>query len=185
MRSFEEARRALDGLIALELESSPVHRFANELHGTLAKGKKVLVCGNGGSMADAMHFAEEFTGRYRRDRRPYPVIAISDPAHLSCSANDYGYEFVFSRVVEALGEEGDMLVALSTSGNSANVLRAMDVARRKRLFVVGLLGRGGGAALSRCDLAVVAPHDDPARAQELHMLILHAAIEAVEGALGH
>lgn len=185
MRSFEEARRALDELIALELREESIRRFAQELANTLARGKKVLVCGNGGSMADAMHFAEEFTGRYRKDRRPYPVIAISDPAHLSCAANDYGYEFVFSRMVEALGEEGDMLVALSTSGNSANVLNAMDAARRKGLAVVGLLGRGGGAALSRCDLAVVAPHDDPARAQELHMLILHAAIEAVERALGH
>lgn len=185
MRSFEGAQRALNDLISLELENPTVHRFANELYNTLFEGKKVLVCGNGGSMADAMHFAEEFTGRFKKDRKPYPVIAISDPTHLSCTANDFGYEFVFSRMVEALGQEGDMLVVMSTSGNSPNILNAIDTAKKKNMSVVGLLGQDGGFALPKCNIAVTAPHDDSARVQELHLLIIHSVIEAVEKALGH
>jgi len=185
MRSFEAAQRALNDLIALELENPAVHRFANELYNTLFEGKKVLVCGNGGSMADAMHFAEEFTGRFRKDRRPYPVIAISDPAYLSCSANDYGYDSVFSRMIEALGSEGDMLVVMSTSGNSPNILDAIETGRKKGLLVVGLLGGDGGFALPKCRIAITVPHDDSARIQELHLLIIHSVIDAVERALGH
>ena len=185
MRSFEEAQRALNDLIELEQENPVVHRFANELYNALFEGKKVLVCGNGGSMADAMHFAEEFTGRFKKDRKPYPVIAISDPAYLSCTANDYGYEFVFSRMVEALGQEGDMLVVMSTSGNSPNILNAIEAAKKKNMLVVGLLGQDGGFALPKCNICVAAPHDDSARVQELHLLIIHSVIEAVEKALGH
>lgn len=185
MRSFEGAQKALNDLIAQELENPIVHRFANEIYNALFEGKKVLVCGNGGSMADAMHFAEEFTGRFKKSRKPYPVIAISDPTHLSCTANDYGYEFVFSRMVEALGNEGDVLVVMTTSGKSPNILNAIDEAKRKGMLVVGLLGREGGAALTRCDIAVTVPHDDSARIQEMHLLIIHSVIDAVERALGH
>lgn len=185
MLSFSAARRALDDLIALEQKNSAIRRFANELYNALFEGKKVLVCGNGGSMAEAMHFAEEFTGRFRKDRRPYPVIAISDPAYLSCTANDYGYEAVFARMVEALGDEGDMLVAMSVSGNSPNVVNAIEAARKKGMLTVGLLGSDGGLALSNCGIAITVPHEDPARVQELHLLIIHSVIDAVERALGH
>jgi len=183
--SFEAAKRALDDLIALERQDQAVHRFANALCDALRDGKKVLACGNGGSMAEAMHFAEELTGRFQSSRTPYPAIAISDPAHLTCTANDFGFEQVFARMVEALGSEGDMLVALSTSGNSPNVLKALEAARNKGMTVVGLLGGDGGHALPNCHLAVVVPSNDPARVQELHLLIIHAAIGAVERALGH
>lgn len=151
---------------------------------TLRSGSKVLACGNGGSLCDAAHFAEEFTGRFRNDRRPLPVLALTDPAHMSCVANDFGFEHVFSRMVEAFAQPGDLLVVLSTSGNSPNLLRAADSAKSSRARVLGFLGRGGGALLERCDVAVVAPGETSDRIQEIHMLALHALIEGVEAGLG-
>jgi D-sedoheptulose 7-phosphate isomerase len=143
-------------------------------------GKKLLTCGNGGSMADAMHVAEEFSGRFRMDRRPYGAIALSDPAHMSCVANDYGYEYIFSRQVEGLGQEGDILLVLSTSGDSVNLVRAAESARAKKMIVVGALGRGGGALLPLSDHVLMVPGIGSDRIQELHMLAFHAIIEAVE-----
>jgi D-sedoheptulose 7-phosphate isomerase len=159
--------------------------FANDIAEAFRGHGKLLTCGNGGSMADAMHVAEEFSGRFRRDRRPYPAIALSDPAHLTCVANDYGFDHVFSRQVEALGQPGDLLLVLSTSGNSPNVLRAADAARERGVKVLALLGRGGGQLLPRCDRVIMAPGEGSDRIQELHMLAMHAVIEAVEIALGH
>ncbi|HEY0867097.1 MAG TPA: SIS domain-containing protein [Fimbriimonas sp.] len=147
-------------------------------------GGKALSCGNGGSMSDAMHFAEEFSGRFRNDRPPLPAIALSDPAHMSCVANDYGFDFVFSRQVEALGKSGDVLVVLSTSGNSPNVILAAEKAREKKVSVVGCLGRGGGRLGPLCDVVLHAPGQGSDRIQELHMLALHAIIEAVENEMG-
>lgn len=141
---------------------------------------RVFACGNGGSMCDAMHFAEEFSGRFHLDREPYPAIALSDPAHLTCVANDYGYEHVFSRQVEALGHEGDVLVILSTSGNSPNIVKAAEAAGSRGVIVIGCLGKGGGAVRPLCDVVLHAPGDTSDRIQELHMLALHAIIEAVE-----
>jgi D-sedoheptulose 7-phosphate isomerase len=141
---------------------------------------RVFACGNGGSMCDAMHFAEEFSGRFHLDREPYPAIALSDPAHLTCVANDYGYEYVFSRQVDALGHEGDVLVILSTSGNSPSIVKAAESARTRGVIVVGCLGKDGGAVKSLCDIVLHAPGDRSDRIQELHMLALHAIIEAVE-----
>jgi D-sedoheptulose 7-phosphate isomerase len=146
-------------------------------------GKKILACGNGGSMADAMHFCEEWSGRFREDRDPYPAIALSDPTHMSCVANDYGYEHVFSRQVRGLGSEGDVLLLLTTSGNSPSIIEAARAARTQKMRVVGLLGKGGGELLPLCDLALVAPGITSDRIQELHMLCLHVVIEAVEGEL--
>jgi D-sedoheptulose 7-phosphate isomerase len=185
MSGLKEAQALLNRVVDWESNDSVVTRFANELTNTLYDGKKVLVCGNGGSMADAMHFAEEFTGRFRKDRRPYPVIAISDPAYLSCTANDYGYEFAFSRMVEALGNQDDMLVVLSTSGESPNILRAVEAAKDKGMTVVGFLGETGGSAKAKCDYSICVPHSDSERIQEIHMLMLHVAIDAVERSLGH
>jgi D-sedoheptulose 7-phosphate isomerase len=147
-------------------------------------GGKALVAGNGGSMADSMHFAEELSGRFRNDRRPLPALALADPTHLSCVSNDYGFDYVFSRSVEALGSPGDILILLTTSGNSKNLLFAAEAAHKKGLYVVGFLGRGGGALLPLCDLTIMAPGETSDRIQELHMLALHMVVEAVETGMG-
>ncbi len=154
--------------------------IAECLVNTFRGGHKLLTCGNGGSMADAMHVAEEFSGRFRMDRRPYPAIALSDPAHMSCVANDYGFEHVFSRQVEALLKSGDVLLILSTSGDSSNLVRAAEAARTNGSTVIGALGRGGGALLPLCDFVLMPPGQGSDRIQELHMLAFHAIIEAVE-----
>ena len=178
--SFREAQDCLAAFIGDAEQFPRVGVFAEMLAATFRAGGKVLSCGNGGSMSDAMHFAEEWSGRYRKDRDPMPAIAFSDPGHLSCVANDYGYAEVFARQVKALGREGDLLLLLSTSGNSPNVLRAADEARARGVKVVALLGRDGGRLAPLCDLAIIAPGSSAGRIQEIHIKIIHAVIEAVE-----
>ncbi len=147
----------------------------------IQKGNQIISCGNGGSMCDAMHFAEELSGKYRNDRPAYPAISISDPAHISCVANDYGYEFVFSRMVEALGRKGDVLFAISTSGNSENIRNAIDVAKKKGMLVIGLTGKDGGQMAPLCDAEIRAPKSEYAdRAQEIHIKVIHSLIDFVE-----
>ena len=146
-------------------------------------GCKAIICGNGGSLCDAAHFAEELTGRFRADRPPLPAIALSEPGHLTCTANDYGFEHVFSRSVQALGAAGDVLIALSTSGNSANCVKACEAARAKGMTTIGLLGKGGGRLLPVCDHAIVVPGATSDRIQELHMLVLHIWVEMIESAV--
>lgn len=142
---------------------------------------KVLSCGNGGSMCDAMHFAEELTGRYRENRPAIGAIAISDPSHLSCVSNDYGYDFVFSRYVEGVGRKGDVLLAISTSGNSVNVINAINAAKKKGMKVIGLTGKDGGKMATLCDVEIRAPKSKYAdRAQEIHIKVIHALIDYVE-----
>ncbi len=150
-----------------------------------AAGNKVLVCGNGGSAADAQHFAAELVGRFKSAQRPaLPVIALTaDTSILTAWANDAGYELVFARQVEALGRSGDLLVAISTSGRSPNVIRALDAARRQGLHAVTLLGGDGGEALPLADTALVVPSRDSQRVQEIQMLVLHTICELVEDAL--
>lgn len=151
---------------------------------SIKNGGKIISCGNGGSMCDAMHFAEELTGRYRDNRAAIPAISISDPSHLSCVANDYGYEFVFSRYLEAMGQKGDVLLAISTSGNSKNVLKAIEVAKSKGIIVIGLTGKDGGAMASLCDVEIRAPHSLYAdRAQEIHIKVIHSLIDFIESQL--
>lgn len=158
-----------------------IEAAARLLAGAVKVGGKILSCGNGGSMCDAMHFAEELTGRYRNDRPAIPAIAISDASHLSCVSNDYGYEFVFSRYVEALGRPGDVLLGISTSGNSANVLRAAEAARRQGLKVVALTGKDGGQLASLCDVEIRVPHFGFAdRIQEIHIKVIHILILLIE-----
>ena len=135
-------------------------------------------------MSDAMHFAEELSGRYRNDRPAYAAIAISDPGHLSCVANDYGYSFVFSRMVEAIGSEGDVLFAISTSGNSENILKAIEAARKKGMKVIGLTGKDGGKMVGLCDVEIRAPRSEYAdRAQEIHIKVIHSLIDYIEKTL--
>ncbi|MBL4754958.1 MAG: D-sedoheptulose 7-phosphate isomerase [Flavobacteriales bacterium] len=144
-------------------------------------GKKVISCGNGGSMSDAMHFAEELSGRFRDDRKALPALSISDPTHITCTANDFGYEQIFSRYIEAVGAEGDVLLAISTSGNSANVLRAIEAAQAKGMKVIGLTGKEGGKMSEKCDIEIRAPHSKYAdRAQEIHIKVIHSLIHVVE-----
>jgi len=147
-------------------------------------GGKIISCGNGGSSCDAMHFAEELTGKYREDRKAIPAIAISDPGYLTCVSNDYGYDFAFSRFLEALGNKGDILFMLTSSGNSGNLLRAANVARIKGLKVIALTGKNGGKLAENCDLEIRVPHFGYAdRIQEVHIKIIHILILLLERAL--
>ena len=182
--ALREARRVLDALLSDESTVAAIERVGALLAERLRAGGKVLVCGNGGSACDGAHFAEELTGRFRRDRRPLPAMACTDPGHITCTANDYGFEFVFSRWVEALGRPGDVLIVLSTSGNSENLIRAAQSAKAAGLDCVGLLGRGGGRVRDACDHPITVPGETSDRIQELHMLILHAWVEAIEAGLG-
>ncbi len=179
-RSFREAQECLAAFLADVEQFGRVRRFADVLAACFRNGGKALSCGNGGSMSDAMHFAEEWSGRYRSERPPLPAIAFSDPGHMSCVANDYGFAEVFARQVQALGREGDVLLMLSTSGNSPNLLRAAEEARRRGVTTVGLLGKGGGALLALCDVPIVVPGSTSDRIQELHIKIIHIVIESVE-----
>jgi D-sedoheptulose 7-phosphate isomerase len=151
---------------------------------SLKNNGKIYSCGNGGSMCDAMHFAEELTGRYRDNRKAIPAMSIADPSHISCVSNDFGYEFVFSRFLEAFGQNGDILLAISTSGNSKNVINAIHVAKEKGMLVVGLTGKDGGQMADLCDVEIRAPHSNYAdRAQEIHIKVIHSLIGYIESNL--
>lgn len=147
---------------------------------SLRAGGKIIACGNGGSLADAVHFAEELTGRFRADRPPIAALALADAGHITCTANDYGFERIFERGVEALGRPGDVLVALSTSGNSPNIRRALAAAKARRMRTITLLGKGGGALRGEADIELIAPGETADRIQELHMLVLHTIVEGIE-----
>ena len=182
--SFEEAARTLQAFLDDPACLEGMERFAAAALETVRGGGLLMSCGNGGSMCDAMHFAEEWTGRFRSDRNPIPAIAFSDPSHLTCIANDFGYDEVFARLVAAYGKPGDLLVVLTTSGNSPNVLRALETARERGVRSVGLLGKGGGPARELVDVPIVVPRARTSdRIQEVHIKALHIAIEAVERAL--
>jgi D-sedoheptulose 7-phosphate isomerase len=177
---FNEAHEVLKQFNTAE-NHKLIEQSAIELAKAIGNNKKIISCGNGGSMCDAMHFAEELTGRYRNNRKAIPAISISDPSHLSCVSNDFGYEFVFSRFVEAFGQEGDVLLAISTSGNSNNVLKAIDAAKEKKMTVIGLTGKDGGKMKDLCDIEIRAPYSEFAdRAQEIHIKVIHSLIDSIE-----
>jgi len=188
---LEDARGVLDALMADGSNAERVAGLCRRIAESVEAGGKVLACGNGGSAADAMHFCEELTGKYRDDRPAIAAAACVDPTHLTCVANDYGFEFVFSRWVEALGRAGDVLVVLSTSGNSANCVRAVEAGKSRGLVTAALLGGDGGELRGACDFEWVVPSVVGARVvrsdriQELHMLLLHAVVGGVERALGY
>lgn len=144
-------------------------------------GNKIISCGNGGSMSDAMHFAEELSGRFRNDRKAIAALSISDPTHISCVGNDYGYDYIFSRYVEAIGKSGDVLLGISTSGNSKNVINAVEAAKKSGMTVIILSGKDGGKLASMADLEIRAPYSTYAdRAQEIHIKIIHNLILGIE-----
>lgn len=185
VEAFQNAKLALEAFLADGRNITTLDLAADLLAESLDDGGKVLACGNGGSACDAMHFCEELTGRFRKDRRALAAVSLTDVGHMSCVANDYGYDQVFARGVQALGQPGDVLVALSTSGNSANVVRAVDAAVERKMRTIGLLGRDGGKLAGVCDLEWIVPGvplDTPTadRIQEIHMLVLHALVEGVE-----
>ncbi|HPD64318.1 MAG TPA: D-sedoheptulose 7-phosphate isomerase [Bacteroidia bacterium] len=176
-----EAKKSLNELIANDEMLHRIENSASLMSEAIRKGKKIISCGNGGSMSDAMHFAEELTGRFRADRKALPAIAISDPAHLTCVANDYGYENVFARFIEAIGNEGDILLAISTSGHSPNILKAIAAARFKGMKIIGLTGKDGGKMSALCDIEVRAPYSPYSdRTQEIHIKIIHILIQLIE-----
>lgn len=181
VRSLRAARTALDSVLADLPTLTSIEKAGALLIDTFANDGRAFSCGNGGSMCDAIHFAEELTGRYRRERAPLPALAISDVGHLSCVGNDLGYERVFSRYLEAHGRAGDCLLALSTSGSSTNILYAAEAANTLRMNVIGLTGRQEAPLARLCAIHVCTPASEYAdRVQELHMKILHILIELVE-----
>jgi D-sedoheptulose 7-phosphate isomerase len=181
INEFEEARKVLDHFIQNSQNFEKIEKAGLLMANSIKNGGKIVSCGNGGSMCDAMHFAEELTGRYRNDRPSVPAISISDPSHISCVANDYGYDFVFSRYIEGVGNKGDVLLAISTSGNSANVIKAAETAKNKGIAVVGLTGKTGGKLASLCDVEIRVEHNGYAdRVQEIHIKIIHSFIHFIE-----
>lgn len=179
--ALEESYNALEALRRDDTTLAAIASAGEVLATSLKSGGRVFSCGNGGSMCDAMHFAEELSGRYREDRPALAAQAISDPGHLSCVANDYGYERVFARYVEAHGRAGDVLVAISTSGSSANVMRAAEEARARGLQVIALTGRPGSPIGQLADVDVCTPAGRYAdRVQELHIKVIHILIEIIE-----
>lgn len=182
--SLNEAKAALDALLANAPALAAIARAADALIVTFKAGGRVYACGNGGSMSDAMHFAEELTGRYREDRPALPALALSDAGHLTCVANDFGYEQVFARFLEGHARAGDCLLAISTSGASANVLKAAETAKARNVKVIALTGRAGSKLEALADICVCTPGGRYAdRAQELHIKVIHILIDLVERAM--
>jgi len=178
--SYKQAHKYLTDFISQEENLKNTMSVAELLAKALKNGNKVLSCGNGGSMCDAMHFAEEFTGKFNKDRSALPAIALSDPAFLTCVANDYGFERVFQRGVEAYGKKGDILFAISTSGNSQNIINAVQKAKKSGIKSIGFLGQKGGELKNLCDITFIVPAKTTDRIQEVHMIILHIIIQEVE-----
>lgn len=154
--------------------------MATDIREIFDNGGKVYTCGNGGSMCDAIHFAEECTGKFRNNRIPLPAIAFSDPGNLTCIANDFGFDEVFSRQIQASGQSEDLLIVISTSGNSTNIIRAAETAKTLNMQVIGLLGKDGGKVKQYCDRAIIAPGNTADRIQEIHIKVIHILIEHIE-----
>lgn len=181
---LQESMQVLKNFIDSEENIQNIEKAAELMVSCIHEGGKIISCGNGGSMADAIHFAEELSGKYRNERKALPAISISDSGHLSCVANDYGYDFVFSRFVEAIGNSGDILLAISTSGNSENVLKAATKAIEKGMLVIALTGKDGGKLAENCSVEIRAPKSAYAdRVQEIHIKVIHILIGLIEKGL--
>lgn len=178
---LNQAAEVLQGFLKDENNLKNIEAAAKAIADSIIQGGKVISCGNGGSHCDAMHFAEELTGRYRDNRKAIAAICVSDPSHISCVSNDFGYEFVFSRYLEALGNKGDVLLGISTSGNSANIIRAAQTAKEKGMKVIILSGKDGGKLAPLADIELRVPHFGYAdRIQEVHIKIIHILILLIE-----
>lgn len=178
---FLESQAVLDKFLANPDYFEKIKDAGKLMVQAILSNHKLISCGNGGSMCDAMHFAEELTGLFQKQRKALPAVAISDPSHLACVANDFGYEYVFPRYVEGLGQNGDVLLAISTSGNSTNVINAAISAKLKGIPVVGLTGKDGGKLAELCDVEIRVPHAGYSdRIQEIHIKIIHALIHYIE-----
>lgn len=178
---LNQAQEVLTSFINNPENLQRIEAAAAAMAKAIKSGGKIISCGNGGSMCDAMHFAEELSGRYRNDRPAYAAIAISDVSHMSCVGNDYGYESVFSRFVEGLGQPQDVLLSISTSGNSGNIIKAAEAARQKGLTVITLTGKDGGKLAALSDIEIRVPHVGYAdRIQEIHIKVIHILILLIE-----
>jgi D-sedoheptulose 7-phosphate isomerase len=178
--AFIDAQKTLNDFLQDPEQIAKCARFSELLINTFTTGGKAFACGNGGSHCDAMHFAEEFTGKYRKDRKPLGALALGDSSHVTCVSNDYGFNEIFSRQLIGLARKGDFLLGLSTSGNSENVIKAFAAAKEIGLTTVALLGRDGGKLKSMADLAIVVPAQTSDRIQEMHIKLIHTVIETVE-----
>jgi D-sedoheptulose 7-phosphate isomerase len=179
--NFKESEKLLSEFISDSTNWEKIEMAGNQMVNSINSGGKIISCGNGGSLCDAMHFAEELTGRFQKDRRPLPAMAISDPSHITCVANDFGFEFIFSRTVEAIGRMEDTLLVISTSGNSKNIINAIEAAKKKGMKIVGLTGNSGGQIASLCDVEIRAPHTGFSdRIQEIHIKVIHSLVNFIE-----
>ena len=180
-QELTEAQQVLTNFIADTNNLLQIEKAAKLMAASILNGGKIISCGNGGSHCDAMHFAEELSGRYRDHRKSLPAIAISDVSHITCTANDYGFEYIFSRFIEGLGNEKDVLLGISTSGNSQNIIRAVEAAKEKGMKVVILSGKGGGKLANAADVEIRVPHFGYSdRIQEIHIKVIHILILLIE-----
>ena len=178
---LNQSLKVLSDFIAQKDTKDVIEKAISIMADSIKNGGKIMSAGNGGSMCDAMHFAEELTGRYRDNRPAYPAIAIADPSHLTCVGNDYGFDYVFSRFLEGMGFKGDVFLGISTSGNSKNIIEACKVCKEKGLTSIVLLGKDGGKLKDLCDLPIIVPHVGYAdRIQEVHTMIIHIMIRGIE-----
>ena len=183
-QSLQESQQVLADFLANPAKIEAIEKAADVLVEALKKGNKILSCGNGGSHCDAMHFAEELSGRYRENRPALAAMAISDPSHISCVSNDFGYNYIFSRFIEGLGNKGDVLVGISTSGNSANIMEAVKAAQAKGMEVILLTGKDGGQlAAYGCHEIRVDHFGYADRIQEIHIKVIHILIQLIESKL--
>ena len=181
LKELNEAKNVIDKFINDSAIINAIEESAKIMTVSIDNGGKIISCGNGGSMCDAMHFAEELTGKFREERSPIPAVSISDPSHITCVGNDYGFDAIFSRYVESVGNTGDVLLAISTSGKSINVIRAAEEANRKGIKVVALTGKDGGELSDLCDIEIRVPHFGYSdRIQEIHIKVIHILILLIE-----
>ena len=180
-KELQEAQQLLSTFMGDSKQIETISKIADVMTQVIENGGKIITCGNGGSHCDAMHFAEELTGRYRNNRKSLPAVAISDAAHLTCVGNDYGFEFIFSRFIEGMGNNGDVLLAISTSGNSMNIINAVKAAKEKNMKTIVLTGKDGGQLINMADMISVVPYFGFAdRIQEIHIKIIHVIILLIE-----
>lgn len=180
IHSLNQAQETLNNFVENKSNVDLIQNSISAFVQTIKADGRIMACGNGGSMCDSLHFVEELTGRYRKDRDPICAIPMGDPGHITCVANDYGYDHIFSRNVQAWGRKGDTLLAISTSGNSSNIIKAVEMAKSKEMTVVGLLGKDGGKLKDMVDIPLVIDCPITDRIQEIHIKLIHIFIEGIE-----